>query len=114
MQLKAIIFDNDATAYDCMIPSQCMVLSAHTGISKGAIKMKLTVLKRMKYFVKTAYGTLKEHFQNTFLRWILGMLQGSSKVCWIWSLSSSIQFEVLDEQFPMAVFPCPCPELYTA
>jgi hypothetical protein len=110
----AIIFDNDATAFDRMIPSQCMVLSAHTGISKGAIKMKLTVLKRMKYFVKTVYGTLKEHFQNTFLQWILGMLQGSSEVCRIWSLSSSIQFEVLDEQFPMAVFPSPCPAVYTA
>jgi hypothetical protein len=29
MQLMAIIFDNNAkAAYDCMIPSQCMILSA--------------------------------------------------------------------------------------
>ncbi len=33
MCLVAIIFDNDATtAYDWMIPSQCMITSAHTGV----------------------------------------------------------------------------------
>jgi hypothetical protein len=42
------------------------------------------------------------------------MLQGSSEVCPIWSLSSSVQFEVLNEQFPMAVFPSPWPAIYTA
>jgi hypothetical protein len=102
----AIIFDNDAkVAYDRMIPSQCMILSARAGVSPSAIQMKLTVLKRMKYFVKTAYGTLQDYFQNKFLQGMYGMLQGSSKVCPILSLSSLVQFEVLDKQFPMAVFP---------
>jgi hypothetical protein len=76
--------------------------------------MKLTALERMKYYVKTAYGASKEHFQNTFLQQILGMLQGSSEVCPIWTLVSSVQFEVLDEQFPPAVFPSPRPEVRTA
>jgi hypothetical protein len=54
----AIIFDNDAkAAYDQMIPSQCMILSARAGVSTSAIQMKLTVLKRMKYFIKKAYGS---------------------------------------------------------
>jgi hypothetical protein len=69
--------------------------------------MKLTVLKRMKYFVKNSYGASQDYFQNTFLREIYGMLQGSFEVCPIWSLSSSVQFAVLDKQFPMAVFPLP-------
>jgi peptidoglycan/LPS O-acetylase OafA/YrhL len=69
--------------------------------------MKLTVLKRINYFIKTAYGALQNFFQNTFLWKIYGMLQGSSEVCPIWSLSSSVEFGVLDEQFPMAVFPSP-------
>jgi hypothetical protein len=69
--------------------------------------MKLTVLKRMKYFVKMAYGASQDYLQNTFLWGIYGMLQGSSEVCLMWSLSSSVQFEVLDKQFPMAVFPSP-------
>jgi hypothetical protein len=108
MRLTAIIFDNNAkVAYDHMIPSQCMILAARAGVSPSAIQMKLTVLKRMKYFVKTAYRALQDYFQNTFLRGIYGMLQGSSEVCPIWSLSSLVQFDVLDEHIPMAVFPSP-------
>jgi hypothetical protein len=82
MQLTAIIFDNDAkAAYDRMIPSQCMILSARAGVSPSAIQMKLTVLERMKYFVKMTYGALQDYFQNKFLRKVYGMLQGSSEVC---------------------------------
>jgi hypothetical protein len=58
--------------------------------------------------------SLQEYFTNTFLQSILGMLQGSSEVCPIWTLSSSVQFTVLDEQFPPAIFPSPHPEVYTA
>jgi hypothetical protein len=85
MQLVAIIFDNDTTAaYNHMILSQCMILSAWARVSVQAIQMELTALEWMKYYVKTAYGASKEHFQNTFLQQILGMLQGSSEVCPIW------------------------------
>jgi hypothetical protein len=35
------------------------------------------------------------------------MLHSGSEVCPIWSLSSSVQFEVLDKKFPKAVFPSP-------
>jgi hypothetical protein len=114
IQLMAIIFDNDAeVAYDHMIPSQCMILSARAGVSPSAIQIKLTVLMRMKNFVKTAYGASQDYFQNMFLWRIYGMLQGSSEDCLIWSLSSSVQFDVIDEQIPMAVFPSPRPSLYT-
>jgi hypothetical protein len=84
-----------------------MILSEQAGVSTSAIQIKLTVLKRMKYFIKTAYGALQNYFQNTFFQKIYGMLQGSSKVCPIQSLSSSLQFAVLDKQFPKAVFPFP-------
>jgi hypothetical protein len=98
MRLTAIIFNNDAkAAYDRMILPQCMILSARAGVKELAIQMKLTILKRMKYFVKTAHGASKEYFTNTILRSILGVLQGSSEICPIWTLSSSVQFTVLDE-----------------
>jgi hypothetical protein len=91
MCLVVIIFDNDATAaYNQMIPSQCMITSAHAGVPKSAIRMKLTVLQYMKYFVKTAYGKSSAYFMNTFLHWILG-LQGSSDIGPIWTLNSSVQ-----------------------
>lgn len=90
-----------------------MILSARAGIGEKPIEMKLKVLKRMQYFVKTAYGLSSNSFRNTFLRYVFGLLQGSSEVCPIWSLSSSIQFEVMDKQYPMAVFPSPRPEVST-
>jgi hypothetical protein len=69
MRLTTIIFDNDVkAAYDRMIPLQCMILLARAGVKDPAIQMKLTALKWMKYFVKTAYGASKEYFTNTFLR----------------------------------------------
>jgi hypothetical protein len=108
MRLVAIIFDNDATAaYNRMIPSQCMIVSARAGVNENAIKLKLTALQQMKYYVKTAYGTSSEYFCNTILRNVLGMLQGSTEVCPIWSLNSSIQLDVLDQEHPPAKFPSP-------
>jgi hypothetical protein len=91
-----------------------MILLAQAGVKEPAIQMKLTTLKRMKYFVKASFGASKEYLTNTFLRSILGMLQGSSKFCPIWTLSSSVQFTILDEQFLPAIFPSPHPEVYTA
>jgi hypothetical protein len=45
MQTSAVIFDHDQTAtYDCMIPSQCMILSAQEGINEAAIETQLAVL----------------------------------------------------------------------
>ncbi len=69
----AIIFDHGAkVAYYRMIPSQCMILYAQAGVSPSAIQMKLTVIKRMKYFVKTAYyetdNNWKGFFQRVFTR----------------------------------------------
>ena len=97
MQLIVVVLDNDAkAAYDQMIPSQCMITSARAGVPKGAIKLKLTALKQMKYFVKTAYGSSSDYFMNTFLCLILRLLQGSVAVGSIWALNSSIQLDVLD------------------
>jgi hypothetical protein len=114
MRLTAVIFDNDATAaYDRMIPSQCMILSARAGVGVKPIEMKLKVLERMQYYVKTAYGLSTSSFQNMFLRYVISLLQGSSEVCPIWSLSSSVQFDIMDKLYPMAVFPSPRPEVFT-
>jgi hypothetical protein len=67
----------------------------------------------MKYYVKTAYGTSSEYFCNTILHNVLGMLQGSTEVCPIWSLNSSIQLDVLNHEHPPAKFLSPQPTVYT-
>ena len=87
-----------------------MITSARVGVPEGAIQLKLTALQRMKYFVKTAYGVSANYFENTFLRLILGLLQGSAAVGAIWAINSSIQLDVLDQTCPPAIFPSPRPE----
>ncbi len=114
MHLVAIIFDNNATAtYNRMILSQCMIVSARAGVHENAIRLKLTALQWMKYYVKTVYGTSSEYFCNTILRNVFGMLQGSTEVCTILSLNPSIQLGVLDQEHPPARFPSPRPEVHT-
>jgi hypothetical protein len=50
MQTSAVIFNNNQTAaYDQMIPSQCMILSAQEGVNEAAIEMQLAVLRNCKY-----------------------------------------------------------------
>jgi hypothetical protein len=54
-QTSAIIFDNDQTAaYNQMIPSQCMILSAREGVNEAAIETQLAVLRNCEYWVKSA------------------------------------------------------------
>lgn len=85
MKMVAVMFDSDATtAYNRMIPSQCMIVAAHAGILVTAIRTKLRVLRLMQYYVKTVYGVLEDHFGNLLLLAILGLLQGSAAVVAIW------------------------------
>jgi hypothetical protein len=50
MQLTAAIFDNDYTAaFDHMIPSQCMILSAQERVNVEAIETHLRVLRETEY-----------------------------------------------------------------
>ena len=61
--MDACIFDNDATAcYDRMIPSIVMIKCRHAGMPKPAARVVLTVLQRMKYYVRMAYGTSPQAF----------------------------------------------------
>jgi hypothetical protein len=95
-----------------MIPSQCMMLLAQAGVSEKPIEMKLKVLQWMSYYVKPAYGLSSTSFWNMLPCLVLSILQGSSEVCPTWYLSSSVQFDVMDDQYPMAVFPSPHPKVY--
>jgi hypothetical protein len=67
----------------------------------------------MKYFVRTAFGSSTNSFENTFLHLILGLLQGSATVGAIWANNSSIQLNVLAQICPPVIFPSLQPELYT-
>ena len=114
MWLVTCIFDNDATAcYDHMIPSQCMIVTAHAGVGKDAIKSKLNILSHMKYYVKTAFGISTQYFTHGVFHKILGLLQGSADAGTIWSLIWSVLFAVLDKWFWIAQFPSPCEHIYT-
>jgi hypothetical protein len=65
MQLIAAVFDNDATAaYDQMIPSQCMILSAREGVNTEAIKTHLRILRETEYRVKSAHGVSPGFFKT--------------------------------------------------
>jgi hypothetical protein len=109
MQTSAVIFDNDQTAaYDHMIPSRCMILSAREGVNKAAIETQLAVLRNCEYCqVKSAHGISPDSFQNDLDTLILGLLQGSAAVGAMWTLLYTLMFTVLDSRFPPTRFVTP-------
>ncbi len=114
MQTSAVIFDNDQTAaYDQMIPSQCMILSAWEGVNEAAIETQLAVLHNCEYRVKSAHGISPDSFQNDLDTLILGLLQGSAAVGAMWTLLSMLMLTVLDSHFPPTRFVTPRPNRYT-
>ena len=79
-----------------------MIVMARAGVPEEVIKTKLTVLSRMKYYVKMAFSISPNHFTHSFLCKVYGLLQGSANASSIWSLNWSILFDALDKQFPKA------------
>ena len=76
-RMDACVFNNDATAcYDRMIPSIVMLKCQRAGMPPSATKVVRTVLQRMQYYVRTAYGISAEAFSN-MVDHILGVIQGS-------------------------------------
>jgi hypothetical protein len=97
MQLIAAVFDNDATAaYDQMIPSQCMILSAREGVNTEAIETHLRILRETEYRVKSAHGVSPGFFKNMIDVLILCLLQGSAAVSIIWTVLSTLAMNILD------------------
>jgi hypothetical protein len=74
---------------------------------KSAAKVVLQVLKKMEYFVRTAYGTSPQAYSNA-INWILGIIQGSGHSCPSWGLTSSVMLDQM-EQTPGATFHSPRP-----
>jgi hypothetical protein len=114
MQLTAAIFDNDATAaYDHMIPSQCMILSAREGVNVEAIETHLQVLRKTEYCVKSAHGVSPNFFKCMTNLLILGLLQGSAAVSIMWTRLSTLALTVLSLRSLPARFYTPRIETYT-
>ena len=82
--MDACVFDNDASAcYDRIIPSIAMIKSRRAGMSTPATQTLLTLLQRMQYYVRTAYGISHIAFSN-LIDWILGVMQGAGHSCSLW------------------------------
>jgi hypothetical protein len=114
MQLTAAIFDNNHTAaFNHMIPSQCMILSAQEGVNIKAIETHLRVLRETEYRVKSAHGVSPNFFKSTTNLLILGLLQGSAAVSIMWTMLSTLAFTVLSLRSPPACFDNPRIEVYT-
>jgi hypothetical protein len=95
-RMDACIFDNDASAcYDRIIPSIAMIKSRRAGMSRTAANVMLTLLLRMEYHVRTAYGVSTEAFSN-LNDWLLGGMQGGGHTGALWALTSSIMFDQMD------------------
>jgi hypothetical protein len=106
------MFDNDASAcYDRMIPSITMIKIRHAGLPPAAAHLLLTLLFRMEYYVRTAYGVSSTAFSN-FTDWILGVMQGSGHACCLWVLTSSVMLDQMDKT-PGATFHSPHPHRST-
>jgi hypothetical protein len=106
--MDACMFDNDATAcYDRMIPSIAMLKSRRAGMSQAATQVLRTLLERMQYHVRTAYGISTEAFSN-LIEWLLGVMQGGGHSGTLWALTSSVMFDQM-EQTPGATFHSPHP-----
>jgi hypothetical protein len=114
MRLTAAIFDNDATAaYDRMIPSQCMILSAQEGVNVEAIETHLQVLRKTEYCVKLAHGISPNFVKCMTNLQILGLLQGSAAVSIMWTMLSTLALTVLSLQSLPARYYTPRIETYT-
>jgi hypothetical protein len=63
--MNACMFDNNATTcYDRVIPSIAMIKSRCAGMSHTTMNVLLTLLLRMEYHVRTAYGVSIEVLQH--------------------------------------------------
>jgi hypothetical protein len=94
--VRSCVFDNDASAcYDCIFPSIAMIKSRRAGMSQPATQTLLTLLQRMQYYVRTAYGISHTAF-SFLIHWILGVMQGAGHSCSLWAQTSSVMFEKME------------------
>jgi hypothetical protein len=107
-RMDACVVDNDAAAcYDRIIPSIAMIKSRRAGVPRSAAQVFLSLLFRMEYYVRTAYGTSSTAYSN-IIDFILGVMQGAGHSGALWALTSSIMFDLM-EKTPGATFHSPVP-----
>jgi hypothetical protein len=105
-RMDACVVDNDAAAcYDRIIPSIAMIKSRHAGVPRPVAQVFLSLLFRMEYHVRTAYGVSSEAYSN-FIDFLLGVMQGAGHSGALWAITSSIMFDLM-EHTPGATFHSP-------
>ena len=79
-------FDNDASAcFDRIIIPLAMLAARRCGMSEDAIRIHAETLEKMKYSVKTQFGTSLESYEGTKTEPLFGTGQGSgaSPAAWL-------------------------------
>ncbi len=106
---KALInFDNDATScYDRIIPALASLLGRHHGLHRNIVFVHARTLKEAKYKLKTVLGVSDEYYSHCEFFPIYGTGQGSANLPVIWTIVSSVLFEVHESQGHGAHFTTP-------
>mmetsp|Transcript_30358 Transcript_30358/g.72755 ORF Transcript_30358/g.72755 Transcript_30358/m.72755 type:complete len:2117 (+) Transcript_30358:2729-9079(+) len=91
-------FDNDAAScYDRILPSLASLIGRSKGLHKSVIFVHATTLKEAKFKLKTALGISEKDYSHSDLKPIYGTGQGSTNSPMIWTLVSSVLFDVHTE-----------------
>jgi hypothetical protein len=106
---KALInFDNDATScYDRIIPALASLLGRRHGLHRNIVFVHARTLKEAKYKLKTVLGVSDEYYSHCEFFPIYGTGQGSANSPVIWTIVSSVLFEVHESQGHGAHFTTP-------
>jgi hypothetical protein len=92
-----IRFDNDASAcYDRILVHLGMMAARRCGMPENAIQVHANTLERMKYKIKTAYGTSEEHYTGTPREPLFGTGQGSGASPAVWLTLVVVLMNTLD------------------
>jgi hypothetical protein len=103
-----ISFDNDATScYDRIIPALASLLGRRHGLHRNVIFVHATTLREAKYKLKTILGISEEFYSHCKIFPIYGTGQGSANSPVIWTIVSSVLFDVHAEAGHGAQFTSP-------
>ena len=104
MIIGLAIFDNDATGcYDCIIVSLAMIVAGCLTMPMCAHHLHSSVLKKMKYFVKTKHRISEKFYRVTKNLVLFGSGQGSGTSPSVWLIIVVILLSALTALAPISM-----------